>query len=92
MKKFRKVYEAKAAEAAGLDPMYIPSESDFEEFEKGISVDIKEADGCKVEFIFHNSELIGAICNDPNLGLKNEILDMDNTKMAYSDFNSWLNA
>ena len=51
----------------------------------------KEGDGCKVEFVFHNSELIGAICNDANLGLDNENLDMENTTKAYNDFNAWLN-
>jgi len=87
MKNLRKVYESKISKND-----FIPTEDQFLDFEKDITTEIKEDDSCKVVFVLHNNNLIGALCTDETLGMDNDKLDMENVKLAYNDFNLWLNS
>jgi len=90
MKKFRRLYKKRVMRK--LDTIYIPKESDYEEYEKNITIETKEEDGCKIEFVLDNGVLIGALCTDETLYIENQKLDIDDANFAYNDFEAWLNS
>jgi len=87
MKNLRKVYENKIRKDD-----FIPTEEQLVEYEKDITSETKEDDGCKVVFVFYKKELIGALCTDESLDMEDSKLDTENTNAAYADFDLWLNA
>ena len=83
MKNLRWLYEGKIRKDD-----FIPTEDQFVEYEKDIIVAKKEKDGCKVEFIIKNNEVIAAVMNDETYKIENEKLSPENSQLAYNDFNS----
>ena len=85
MKKFRKTYESKIRQDD-----FIPTEEQFTNYEQDLRIEVKELDGCKIEFVLKQEELIGALLTDPEFKAENEKMDSENMLAAWNNFESWL--
>jgi len=88
LKKYRSSYSTKV----GAKYLHVPSEKQYSEYEKNITIEVKEEDGCKVEFILKDGVLIGALMTDSLSGVVEQDLDIKNATLAYNDFDSFLNS
>lgn len=86
MKRFRKVYEGKIRQDD-----FIPTEKQFENYEQDLRIEVKEQDGCKIEFVLKQDVVIGALLTDLEFNTKNENMDSENVLMAWDNFDAWLN-
>jgi len=68
------------------------SEKELLEASKKYTLEIKEGDGCKIEFLVcsDTNKAVSALITDE--GEEREQLDIDNTIFAYEDFNAFLNS
>ena len=78
-----------------FDGDIIPKEKDVNEIFNCIDIVEKEDPATKVKIWFAvlDGELIGAVYVDPEFGVEDpEFMDNENAKMAFSDFEGWLNS
>ena len=68
------------------------SSSDLQKASEKYEIEVKEASGCKIEFLVdkETKKSVAALISDEETGEVREKLDKDNTEFAYSDFNGFL--
>jgi len=85
VKKFRGIYDNKIKKKN----VRITNKQ-YEEFEKNCIIEIKEKEGCRVEFLIHDSEIICAMMYEEAFEIVDYILDKTTYIYAYTNFNKFV--